>query len=121
MRISDWSSDVCSSDLKLNLGGRYSWDKVNACGGGFWTDYVDRETCDEQDALGLTDGVGIVRNKGEEPSWTLVLAYKLNDDVLLYIFSRRGYRGANVHTPVCESTLPTVRTTVHTPGLNCHP
>src|SRR3546814_2006910 len=105
MRISDWSSDVCSSDLlKLNLGGRYSWDKVNACGGGFWTDYVDRETCDEQAALGLTDGVGIVRNKGEEPSWTIGLDYKLNDDVLLYIVSRRGYRSEE-HTSELQSLM----------------
>src|SRR3546814_17650664 len=120
MRISDWSSDVCSSDLlKLNLGGRYSWDKVNACGGGFWTDYVDRETCDEQAALGLTDGVGIVRNKGEEPSWTIGLDYKLNDEVLLYIVSRRGYRGAIVNTPAFESAFTTRGTRCNTPSGAC--
>src|SRR3546814_5021718 len=29
MRISDWSSDVCSSDLALNLGGREFRDRDN--------------------------------------------------------------------------------------------
>src|SRR3546814_2614134 len=74
MRISDWSSDVCSSDL---------------------------------------------RNKGEEPSWTIGLDYKLNDDVLLYIVSRRGYRGANVNTPAFESAFTTGGTGCNNPGGAC--
>src|SRR3546814_5233958 len=100
MRISDWSSDVCSSDL--------------ACGGGAIGDpptpatgYFSRADCDAQAALGLADGVGIVSNKGQEPSWTVGLDYKANDDLLLYIVSRRGYRGANVNTPRFETPFTT--------------
>src|SRR3546814_11690549 len=59
--------------LKLNLGGRYSWDRANACGGGAIGDpptpatgYFSRADCDAQAALGLADGVGIVSNKGQE-------------------------------------------------------
>ncbi|MBB3982000.1 iron complex outermembrane receptor protein [Sphingobium fontiphilum] len=93
--------------LKLNLGARYSWDKVSACGGTIGATYVDEATCLGTAALGLADGVGTVSNKGEEPSWTIGLDYKANPDWLLYIVSRRGYRGVNVNTPLFETPFTT--------------
>ncbi|GGN52210.1 TonB-dependent receptor [Novosphingobium indicum] len=93
--------------LKLNLGARYSWDKVSACGGTIGSTYVDESTCLDVAATGLIDGVGTVSNKGEEPSWTIGLDYKANPDWLLYIVSRRGYRGANVNTPLFETPYTT--------------
>ncbi|OHC90889.1 MAG: TonB-dependent receptor [Sphingomonadales bacterium GWF1_63_6] len=93
--------------LKLNLGGRYSWDKVSACGGTIGNDYVDESTCFSTAALGLADGVGTVSNKGEEPSWTIGLDYKATPDWLLYISSRRGYRGVNINTPLFETPFTT--------------
>lgn len=93
--------------LKLNLGGRYSWDKVSACGGTIGTGYVDEATCLDTAALGLADGVGTVSNKGQEPSWTIGLDYKATPDWLLYIVSRRGYRGVNVNTPRFETPYTT--------------
>lgn len=100
--------------LKLTVGGRYSWDRVNACAGGAIGNppvqpegYFSRSDCDAQAALGLPDGVGIVRNKGEEPSWTVGLDYKATESVLLYVVSRRGYRGANVNTPRFETPATT--------------
>jgi iron complex outermembrane receptor protein len=105
--------------LRFNVGARYSWDKVNACGGGIWSTYVDRETCDAQAALGLIDGVAIVSNKGQEPSWTIGFDYKPNDNTLLYIVSRRGYRGANVNTPGFESPFTTGGVGCSNPGGAC--
>ena len=93
--------------LKLNLGARYSWDKVSACGGTIGTNYVDESTCLSTAALGLADGVGTVSNKGEEPSWTIGLDYKATPDWLLYVVSRRGYRGVNVNTPLFETPFTT--------------
>ena len=93
--------------LKLNLGARYSWDKVSACGGTIGTSYVDEDTCLATAALGLADGVGTVSNKGEEPSWTIGLDYKATPDWLLYISSRRGYRGVNINTPLFETPFTT--------------
>ena len=93
--------------LKLNLGARYSWDKVSACGGTIGTGYVDEDTCLSVAALGLADGVGTVSNKGEEPSWTIGLDYKATPDWLLYVVSRRGYRGVNVNTPLFETPFTT--------------
>ncbi len=94
--------------LKLNLGGRYSWDRVSACGGTIGTTYVDEQTCLDTANLGLTtDGVGVVKNKGEEPSWTIGLDYKATPNWLLYVVSRRGYRGVNVNTPVFETPFTT--------------
>jgi iron complex outermembrane receptor protein len=105
--------------LKLNVGGRYSWDKVNACGGFFAGGYVDRQACDAQAALGLIDGVSVVSNKGEEPSWTVGLDYKATSDLLLYAVTRRGYRGANINTPGFESPFTTGGTGCNNPGGTC--
>ncbi|RYM12002.1 TonB-dependent receptor [Sphingobium cupriresistens] len=93
--------------LKLNLGARYSWDKVSACGGTIGTSYVDEDTCLATANLGLADGVGTVSNKGKEPSWTIGLDYKATPDWLLYISSRRGYRGVNINTPLFETPFTT--------------
>ncbi|MFD2138575.1 TonB-dependent receptor domain-containing protein [Novosphingobium resinovorum] len=92
--------------LKLNLGARYSWDKVSACGGAIGTTYATEATCLAVAGTGAIDGVGTVSNKGQEPSWTIGLDYKPNPDWLLYIVSRRGYRGANVNTPLFETPSP---------------
>src|SRR3546814_6794234 len=142
MRISDWSSDVCSSDLDksfepggshfiaftsdpssipfttshvenknkalygqigykitdqltLNLGGRYSWDNVSACGGSSLGNpptpqnaYFTRAACEDQAALGLAEGVGIINSKGEEPSWTIGLDYQATEDLFVYEIGR---------------------------------
>src|SRR3546814_1926788 len=37
------------------------------------------------------------------PIWTIGLDYKVNEHVLLYAVSRRGYRGVNVNTPLFET------------------
>src|SRR3546814_11478703 len=67
MRISDWSSDVCSSDL----------------------------------------GTGIVKTKGDYPTWTLGLDYQATRDLFLYITSCGGIRGVNVNTPLFETPFTT--------------
>src|SRR3546814_6907133 len=98
MRISDWSSDVCSSDLK-----------TTACGGQFPDNqFASFEDCKAIGNLGVTtDGIGVIRYKGEEPSWTIGLDYRLSDDALLYIVSRRGYSAGAPNTPLFESPYTT--------------
>lgn len=94
--------------LTFNLGGRYSWDKVKACGGVIAPDrYGTFAECEQQAARGLADGVGVIENKGEEPSWTIGLDYQATEDLFLYATSRRGYRGANVNTPAFETQFTT--------------
>lgn len=94
--------------LTLNVGGRYSWDKVSACGGAVDpAAYVSEGECRRVAATNAVDGVGTVSNKGEEPSWTVGLDYKVNPDWLLYAVTRRGFRGANVNTPAFESRFTT--------------
>jgi iron complex outermembrane receptor protein len=51
--------------------------------------------------------VGTIENKGNAPSWTIGLDYKLSDTTFLYLTSRRGYRGVNVNTPLFESIYTT--------------
>src|SRR3546814_14552925 len=125
MRISDWSSDVCSSDLaaaptpnvtahydnrnfavfgqlgidltdrlKANIGARYSWDKTTACGGQFPDNqFASFEDCKAIGNLGVTtNGIGVIRYKGEEPRWTIGLANRFGDESLLYLDSRRVSR-----------------------------
>jgi iron complex outermembrane receptor protein len=112
-----------TDQLTVNVGARYSWDKVSACGGELPTGvYGTDSECRTIAAMGAADGIGIVANKGEEPSWTLGLDYKPNDDVLLYVVTRRGYRGANVNTPVFETGAVTgapVGCTPPTGGTQC--
>lgn len=93
--------------LTFNLGGRYSWDKVSACGGTIGTTYVDNAACQAVAAKNLVDGVGIVSNSGSAPSWTVGFDYKAKPDWLLYVVTRRGYRGAAVNTPLFESRFTT--------------
>src|SRR3546814_17810561 len=79
MRISDWSSDVCSSDL----------------------------------------GTGIVKTKGDYPTWTLGLDYQAPRDLFLYITSRRGIRGVNVTTPLFETRFTTGGIGACVRGVTC--
>jgi iron complex outermembrane receptor protein len=101
--------------LSATGGVRYSWDKVSACGGTIGTSYATFAQCRQVAATGTVvngvlttlDGVGIVKNKGSAPSWTLGLDWKATPDLLLYVTSRRGYRGANVNTPLFETPYTT--------------
>lgn len=105
--------------LTLNLGGRYSWDKVNACGGFFPGGYVERGACDAQAALNVVDGISVVSNDGEEPSWTVGMDWQATPDLMVYAVTRRGYRGANVNTPGFESQFTTGGTGCSNPGGTC--
>lgn len=96
-----------TDQLTLNAGLRYSWDEVSACGGAAGSTYIDYSTCRGIAATGAVDGVGVVENSGQEPSWTLGLDYKPSADWLLYMVTRRGYRGAAVNTPAFESIYTT--------------
>jgi len=93
--------------LSATAGIRYSWDKVSACGGTIGTEYQTDRTCRTVAATGAIDGVGVVNNKGQAPSWTLGLDWKPSQDLLVYITSRRGYRGVNVNTPLFETRFTT--------------
>jgi iron complex outermembrane receptor protein len=69
--------------------------------------------------LGLADGVGVITNKGQKPSWTIGLDYKASDQLFLYGVSRRGYRNANVNTPLFETPFTTGGTGCNTPSGTC--
>src|SRR3546814_12635667 len=54
------------------------------------------------------------------PIWTIGLDYKVNEHVLLYAVSRRGYRGVNVNTPLFETPFTTGGTVVpDANGVGC--
>ncbi|MBA2933705.1 TonB-dependent receptor [Sphingomonas sp. CGMCC 1.13654] len=94
--------------LNFTGGIRYSWDKVSACGGAIGTTYASDATCRSIANDGnTTDGVGIVSNRGSAPSWTVGLDWKARPNLLLYVVSRRGYRGVNVNTPLFETPFTT--------------
>lgn len=94
--------------LTLNLGARYTWDKVAGCGGSFGgAGYVSFATCKQVGAQNLVDGIGIISNKGGAPNWTLGLDYKASDDLFLYVTTRRGHRGVNINTPLFETPFTT--------------
>lgn len=112
--------------LTLNVGGRYSWDKVSACGGELPAGtaagpYGTEAECFAVAARNVPEGVGIVSNKGSAPSWTVGLDYKVQRDWLLYVVSRRGNRGVNVNTPAFETRFTTGGTAPNCvlPGNTC--
>src|SRR3546814_14298093 len=90
------------------------------CGVTFAVLYVNWDGGQARDALGLADVTGEIRNKCDAPSWTIVLDYKVNEHVLLYAVSRRGYRGVNVNTPLFETPFTTGGTVVpDANGVGC--
>ncbi|WP_395335221.1 TonB-dependent receptor [Novosphingobium sp. BL-8H] len=93
--------------VTLNAGLRYSWDRVSACGGAIGTSYAEDSTCRSLAELNLPDGIGVVSNRGSAPSWTIGADWKAAPDLLLYVVSRRGYRGVNVNTPLFETRFTT--------------
>jgi len=101
--LSDW----VTKGLTLNLGYRQSWDRIRSCGGAAGADFVGRKECDAIAALGVPGTAGIVRAKGQAPSWTIGLDFKASDRQFFYITSRRGYRGVNVNTPLFTTVYTT--------------
>lgn len=101
--LSDW----ILKGLTFNLGYRYSWDEVHACGGMVGEGYVNQSTCEAQAKLHIPGGAGDVGAEGSEPSWTIGLDYKYSENQFFYITSRRGYRGVNVNTPLFTSPYTT--------------
>src|SRR3546814_15874798 len=100
---------------------------ISACGGQFPDNqFASFEDCKAIGNLGVTtDGIGVIRYKGEEPSWTIGLDYRLSDDASLYLVSRRGYREGAPNKPLFESHYTTgaippgcQSTTPHAPS-NC--
>jgi iron complex outermembrane receptor protein len=100
-------SDWLLQGLSLNLGYRYSWDEVSACGGTVGTTYADSDACEAAAAQHIPGGPGDISTSGSEPSWTVGLDYKASDSQFFYITSRRGYRGVNVNTPLFSSVYTT--------------
>jgi len=103
-------SDFVLDGLSFNIGYRYSWDQVHACGGTITgvTGYATSDECEAAAKLGTaTTGAGVLGAEGSEPSWTIGFDYKLNSHQFFYITSRRGYRGVNVNTPLFTSPYTT--------------
>jgi len=86
--------------LTLNIGARYSWDKIEGCGIGGLSNFLTWSECKGA-------GVQSVKADGSAPTWTLGLDYQLNDDIFLYVTHRRGYRGININTPQFTSIFTT--------------
>ncbi|MDB6062728.1 MAG: TonB-dependent receptor [Verrucomicrobiaceae bacterium] len=108
--LSQWTVD----GLKFNLGLRYTWDNVWACGGGNPANSATYLTTGQCKALaGTTNGagdpigVGTITNKGENLSWTVGFDWQIDPDTLVYVTSRRGYRGVNVNTPAFQTQFTT--------------
>ena len=93
--------------LKLTAGGRYSWDRISACGASNPTGFLSDSACRATAGLDLPDGVGVVKNKGSAPTWTLDADYRITKSVFIYVTAHHGYRGVNVNTPAFETPFTT--------------
>src|SRR3546814_2281285 len=99
MRISDWSSDVCSSDL--TVGGRYTWEKkrwygrqqtfIPALAGGFDPGLSIGEALDAS-VFNFPAGVIQVLDKANEPTYRASLGYQATDDLFVYATYSHGFK-----------------------------
>src|SRR3546814_7021320 len=77
MRISDWSSDVCSSDLDLIKAARHAWDRVLELG----TKYGYRNA--QTTLIAPTGTIGLVMDcdtTGVEPDFAVVKFKKRSEE-----------------------------------------
>ncbi|MCB2045082.1 MAG: TonB-dependent receptor [Novosphingobium sp.] len=103
-----------TDQLTLNLGGRYGWDKQTFCylpanrAGPFgYGSCKDQVAAANQLPTANADGKSVGGVKDNAPAWTIGLDYKVNDDWMVYIASRRGYRPKLTNYPVYESPFVT--------------
>jgi iron complex outermembrane receptor protein len=110
-------SEMLLSGLKLNLGARYTWDEIDACGAGIIAPvspaspeeapFFDYDDCKALAGISPSDGNGTLTTESKAPTWTVGLDYQVNDDTFLYVVTRRGYRSAGVNTPAFETPCTT--------------
>ncbi|MEH6758561.1 MAG: TonB-dependent receptor [Parasphingorhabdus sp.] len=100
--------------LTLNIGGRYSWDKQSFCylpanaAGPFTYDDCKSDVAASNLLPGAnTDAKSVGSIKDSAPTWTVGLDYKVHDDLLVYVTSRRGYRPRLTNYPIYESPQAT--------------
>src|SRR3546814_17670183 len=107
MRISDWSSDVCSSDL--TVGGRYTWEKkrwygrqqtfILALAGGFDAGLSIGEALDAS-VFNFPPGVIQVLDKANEPTSRASLGYPAPEHMLVSATYSPGFKARSVERPV---------------------
>jgi iron complex outermembrane receptor protein len=86
--LSDWVEG-----LSLNLGYRTTWSESSACA-------YSESTVNYRAQTGPGNcPVAEPELENTEDTWTVGLDYQLNDDVFLYVTSRRGYREGGLNTP----------------------
>src|SRR3546814_4558609 len=105
--------------MTANAGIRYTWDKVQACAGNSRVSALTVDECDQTAALNLPDGSGIVKTKGDYPTWTLGLEYQATRDLFLYITSRRAISGVNVNKTLFETSFTTGGIGAWLGGVKC--
>ncbi|MEO0549728.1 MAG: TonB-dependent receptor [Pseudomonadota bacterium] len=77
--------------LTFNAGFRYTWDEIVRCN----ATVADASLLAESFSGCKQDNPGnVTTTESSAPTWSFGFDYELNDDVFLYIASRRGYRGA---------------------------
>src|SRR3546814_5390923 len=127
MRISDWSSDVCSSDLTSNFqiidetpaafaqatydfsaiglkglsftaGARYTWESVKI---------KQLEGSDNLAGSMADPQLPASQNKHYgDRSWTLGLSYQATDNLLVYLQGRRSWRAGGFNGPAAAAINP---------------
>src|SRR3546814_3083651 len=98
MRISDWSSDVCSSDLKKWRGRQQS----------FVQDITGDPTMTWRDVslMELNDfgrfPTGVVSNSAsfKEPTWRVSLGYRFSRTIYGYATYSRGFKGGGYNDQI---------------------
>ena len=98
------------SGLKLNLGARYTWDKVRACVGADTTTQgrLGPDDCRNRNPLIIRPSIN--RTKSSAPTWQGSLEWQATDDLFAYVVTRRGYRTGGINAPTLAGRLAPFQT-----------
>lgn len=93
-------------DLKLNLGGRYTWDKASSCTA---NDTTTQGALNPVDCASRTNPAAIRpatnRTSSKAPTWQASLEWQATPDAFLYVASRHGYRAGGINAPTFSGRL----------------
>jgi iron complex outermembrane recepter protein len=102
--------DSVAEGLKLNIGARYTWDKLSACVGTDVTTQGRLQFSDCRNGNPALIRPTTNRTSSSAPTWQASLEWQANDKLFAYLASRRGYRAGGINSPTLAGRLAPFQT-----------
>jgi iron complex outermembrane receptor protein len=102
--------DSVTNGLKLNIGARYTWDKLSSCVGTDVTTQGNLQFSDCRNGNAAMIRPTTNRTKSSAPTWQASLEWQASDKLFVYLASRRGYRAGGINSPTLAGRLAPFQT-----------